>query len=87
MIGEPRWEGSDAERWLRVDMDRGLHLTMQPMQLYYTRLEFQVFTLEKFRKHINQESRGRRFVAFLDSKRKQKDEKHAKKLAKYKANN
>ena len=86
-FGRPRWEGSDAERSLRLDMDQGMHLTMKPMQLYYTRPEYhQVFTLEEFRKHIDQERRGRRYIDFLTKKRQQKEDKRAKKSAKLQAN-
>ena len=86
-FGEPRWEGSEAEQFLRLDMDQGIHLTMKPMQLFYSRPEYhEVFTLDVFRKHIDQERHGRRFNDFLITKRKQKDVKHEKKLAKYKAN-
>ena len=37
--GVPRWEGSDAERWLKEDIINGLHNEMAPQALYKTRVE------------------------------------------------
>ena len=63
--GEPRWEGSAAERLLKDDIAAGKHKTMTPMQLFHSRPEYQsgVFTLRVFRDHIYQEERLLKFIA------------------------
>lgn len=55
--GEPQWHGSDAERLLKADVTLKTHEMMAPQQLYRTRIEYQVYPLEVFRKHIHQEVR------------------------------
>ena len=52
--GEPVWKGSEADYWLRVDMEEGKHLSMKPRQLRELRPCYQVFTKERFRKRIDQ---------------------------------
>lgn len=67
--GEPRWEGSDAERLLRLDMDQGKHKKAKPLELYTSRKEyFESYPLRVFRGHIDQEERRRKFVAYLQQK-------------------
>jgi hypothetical protein len=62
--GEPRWEGSDAERLLRQDMDEGKHKTMKPQLLYNMRNEYyENYPLKIFREHIYQEEKRRKFLA------------------------
>ena len=53
--GEPRWEGSEAERFLKQDIADKKHVGVLPNDLYKSRPEYQVFTLAKFRGHIKQE--------------------------------
>jgi hypothetical protein len=60
--GVPRWEGSDAELWLKEDITNGLHNEMAPQALYKTRVEYQVFTLDRFQGHIYQENKRRKFI-------------------------
>jgi hypothetical protein len=60
--GVPRWEGSEAERWLKDDITNALHTQMAPKTLYNTRAEYQLFTLETFRGHIYQEIKRRKFI-------------------------
>jgi hypothetical protein len=55
--GEPQWHGSDAERLLKADVAAKLNETMAPRYLRLTRMEYQMFKLEVFRKHIHQEVR------------------------------
>lgn len=55
--GEPQWHGSDAERLLKADVSAKVHETMAPQQLHRTRMEYQIYPLEVFRKHIHQEVR------------------------------
>ena len=67
--GEPRWEGSETERLLRLDMDEGKHENMKPIDLYQTREEYyDNFPLKVFRKHIDQEKRRRKFLAYHAAK-------------------
>jgi hypothetical protein len=58
--GLPRWEGSDAERLLKFDIDRGEHNKMKRSELHLTRVAYQAFSLTVFRKHIHQEVRSRK---------------------------
>lgn len=61
--GEPRWEGSDAERLLKVDINKKRHETMTPLELYRKRAEYyDNYKLRVFRDHIYQEVRLRKFV-------------------------
>jgi hypothetical protein len=55
--GEPRWQGSEAERLLKLDVAEKKHQTMKPRQLYEARVEYHSYPLEVFRKHIHQEVR------------------------------
>ena len=57
--GYPRWHGSDAERWLKHDMNLQQHMQMTPKELQNTRDEYKVFPLQVFRDHIHQEKRSR----------------------------
>jgi hypothetical protein len=43
--GEPRWEGSEAERLLRLDMDEDKHKSMKPKNVFLSRTEYQDFPL------------------------------------------
>jgi hypothetical protein len=67
--GEPRWEGSEAVRLLRLDMDEGKHHTMRPRDLYQTRPQYyENYPLTVFRGHIDQEERRRKYFVFLKKK-------------------
>jgi hypothetical protein len=57
--GCPRWDGSEAERLLRKDVDEGLTSTYQPKVLHQMRPEYQALALAVFREHIHQEKRSR----------------------------
>lgn len=52
--GEPNWKGSEAEFWLRIDMDDEKHLNMKPSQLRDSRECYKVFTYHRFSKKIDQ---------------------------------
>jgi len=75
--GELRWEGSEAERLLRLDMDAGKHETMTPMQLHQSRKEYndedEGYPLKVFREHIHQEVRCRKFQHYLKVKAEKKE--------------
>jgi hypothetical protein len=61
--GEPRWPGSEAERFLKLDIDACKHEMMAPLQLHGTRAEYyENYPLAVFRKHIHQEVRLRKFI-------------------------
>jgi hypothetical protein len=63
--GEPRWEGSEAERLLRMDMDHDAHKNVTPKELYRSRQEFyNNYPLTVFRKHIDQEERRRKYFEY-----------------------
>jgi hypothetical protein len=61
--GEPRWEGSEAERLLKLDIEEDKHKGMEPKDFYLSRTEYQDYPLGVFRKHIDQEERCRKFIS------------------------
>jgi len=86
--GELRWEGSEVQRLLRLDMDSGKHKTMKPSELYQSREEYndkdKGYPLEVFRQHIHQEVRKRKFDKYLTMKREKKDREEKEKREKKK---
>ena len=54
----PRWDLSDAQRLLKEDIAAERHKAMKPQELRMTRLEYQRFPKDVFRKHIHQEVRS-----------------------------
>ncbi len=61
--GEPRWEGSEAQRLLRQDIDLGNHLDLMPRDLFMSEPDYyDNYPLEVFRKHIEQEVKLRKFL-------------------------
>ena len=69
--GKPRWEGSEMERLLRLDMDAGKHKHMEPIELYHSRkVYYDNYPLIVSRKHIDQEERHRKFLAYHAGKNK-----------------
>jgi hypothetical protein len=61
--GEPRWQGSEAERFLKLDVAENRHQLMKPRQLYDSRVVYHSnYPLEVFRKHIHQEIRLRKLL-------------------------
>ena len=58
-----RWGGSNAEELLRQDISNGRHHTLRPKQLHNSREEYKKFPLDRFREHIHQEVRRRKFLA------------------------
>jgi hypothetical protein len=53
-IGKILWKGSEADKWLRVDVDHKLHEQMTPKELFATRTCYQPFGLRRFTKRIDQ---------------------------------
>ena len=67
--GEPRWEGSETEQLLRLDIDASRHKAMSPQQLYQSRKEYyDNYSLSVFRQHIYQEEKRRKFLAHFGSR-------------------
>lgn len=52
--GETQWEGSDAQRLLKEDIENGAHLEMKPIDLWQSRPEYILDCpiLKVFRDHI-----------------------------------
>jgi hypothetical protein len=59
---EPRWEGSEAERFLKIDVTAERNQTMTPRELHATREAYLQHSLATFRSHIYQEVGKRKFV-------------------------
>jgi hypothetical protein len=80
----PRWDLSDAQRLLKEDIAAERHKAMQPQELRMTRLEYQRFPKDVFRKHIHQEVRSLTetpyWLVTKMKKQEQKDKKKATKL-------
>jgi hypothetical protein len=73
----PRWQGSEAERLLKIDVDAGKHDWMTPKELHESSVAYLSFTLEVFRKHIYQlERTGKETPYWLAKKaaKKRKEE-------------
>jgi hypothetical protein len=76
--GEPRWEGSAAEARLKKDMDEGIHLKLLPSEMRKNTPEYQDYLPKTFSSHIDQETRARKFQAYLRDKNQKKLEKLGK---------
>ena len=80
----PRWDLSDAQRLLKEDIAFERHKAMKPQELRMTRLEYQRFPKDVFRKHIHQEVRSLTetpyWLVTKMKKQEQKDKMKAKKL-------
>ena len=72
-VGDLRWHGSLAEHFLKLDMKANLHVGTQPAELRETREEYMEFSLERFRKHIDQEKRLWKLHNLLKAKAAQKE--------------
>ena len=68
----PHWDGSEAQRLLKLDVDDGTHERLLPRELHQARVEYQAYPLDVFRKHIHQETRSRRETAYWLVKKQQK---------------
>jgi hypothetical protein len=78
----PRWDLSEAQRLLKEDIAAERHKAMKPQELRMTRLQYQLFPKDVFRKHIHQEVRSLTEPAYWLVKAMQKQEKKDKKKAK-----
>jgi hypothetical protein len=66
-----RWNGSEAQRLLKLDVNDEKHCIMLPHELRMTRDEYKAFPLDVFRKHIHQEVRSRKETAYWQVRRSQ----------------
>jgi len=80
----PRWQGSEADRRLKLDIDNEVHLEMPPRQLRATRSEFMEHPLDVLRSHIQQELRAHTEHPHWMAKKAEKEAKKAKKTKKKK---
>ena len=76
------WNGSDAQRLLNKDMERGHHTRYKPEMLWLKRPEYQEFELEKFRKHIYQKTREEKETPYWTYKKAKKERKKKRKRRK-----
>lgn len=68
----PMWQGSEAQRLLRQDIENGKHKQMKPKLLYETKEEYnEVYSLDFFREKIYQEVKALKRLTWV----KNKDEK------------
>lgn len=70
--GELVFDGSTAQQRLVEDVKDKKHKRMSPTTLYYSRPEYQAFSLDKFRARIYQEERRRKFIFHLEVERAEK---------------
>jgi hypothetical protein len=66
------------DSYLKHDVDRGKHEIMKPKALYDTQIEYQDYPLVVFQKHIHQEVKWRKFVAYCQDKAEKKKSKSKK---------
>jgi hypothetical protein len=74
--GERIFDQSPAKELLRQDVKERQHFEMSPLDLWHSRPEYMVFTLDIFRHRIYQEERLQKYWNHLEDKRK-KEEKNA----------
>ena len=58
----PEWEGSEAQHWLKKDMEDGKHLQLKPEELHQSRPEYVLLPLKVFRDHIAQPTRTGKYL-------------------------
>jgi hypothetical protein len=68
------WDGSAAQRLLIDDVHTGRHKAVKPKQLRLSRVEYQDFDLQVFRKHIYQETRSHIETPYWIYKKKKKEQ-------------
>ena len=60
--GEPRWEGSKAQKQLKKDVAEGKHLTMKSTEFYLSNPDYQKYPKNIIMGHVDQEVRLRKFT-------------------------
>jgi hypothetical protein len=78
--GELRWEGSDAEAFLKQDVLAGKHQGMKPKAFRMTRAAYQLFFESSIRNHIYQEERLLNYYACREVASNKKKEDRSKML-------
>lgn len=70
--GKPRWDGSDAQRLLKIDLANEKHLEegYAPKKLWLSRPAYKLFGLTVFRKHIDQQKQANK--PFPESSKRKK---------------
>lgn len=69
---EPQWNGSEAQRLLKMDMDNKKHFDLKPEYLWESRPEYGEFYLSTFRDHLWQEHKTRKYLYTLKFRAKKK---------------
>jgi hypothetical protein len=72
--GEPQWNGSVAQQLLKELVKGEKHLEVEPHDIWISKGEYQVYSLQTFRDHIYQEQRLLKFQYYIGSLKKQKVE-------------
>jgi hypothetical protein len=68
--GEPQWEGSEAQHFLKLDVSEDKHILLQPKGLLESRKEFyENYSLSVIQKHVEQEAGLQKFRARHSSKK------------------
>lgn len=79
--GNYRWQGSEAEAFLRQDMEQSNHIRMKPSVLHSSReAYYKFFPLHVFRKHIAQEVKNKSSTPFFMVSKQQSTRRRRRKL-------
>jgi len=78
--GEINWKWSEADYWLKVDMEDDLHLEMKPQKLWATRACYRLFSKKRFSKRIDQYKEAAKEYGCTPGQNKSKKKKNLKKL-------
>ena len=70
--GYPHWDTHAARELLEVDVANKLHEKMKPQKLRYTRNAYKEFSIDVFRKRVNQEAAKQRAAKFWAHKSNKK---------------
>ena len=72
--GRLQWDGSEAQRLVRKDIDDGLfdddNNKPKPRDYWMSNEEFRMYELEQFRKHIYKEIKGLKSRVFFEDKKR-----------------
>lgn len=68
----PKWDGSEAARFIVEDVDNGIHLSLAPREIWAARTAYKLFPLKVFRDHLNSETRRRKERAYWSYQHKLK---------------
>ena len=80
--GEPVFNmDTEAKKQLRDDITNKQHKTMEPMELWLSRKVYRKYKLHIFRPRIYQEIRRNKYINWLEMKRTEQRDAHAKKKA------